>query len=155
MRWYLLVAVLLWPMCCHTGMPCHRHRTWHPTSSQYTNTGPTCHAIHWCGPSYRYTQLPTLMSWVWPDQEILLRPSTHISEYSTDHVAGMVVISQKLSRKCTITHQVMNPGPVVCESITLSARPPLPPAPPPPQVYVSQKEAVSISKLIKFVHTLV
>ena len=32
----LIVAVVLWPMCCHTGMPCHRHRTWHPTLSQYT-----------------------------------------------------------------------------------------------------------------------
>ena len=56
-------AVVLWPMCCHTGMPCHRHRTWHPTPSQFTDTGPTCRcAIHWCGTSHWNTQLPILMS---------------------------------------------------------------------------------------------
>ena len=34
-------------MCCHTGMPCLRHRTGHPTPSQYTDTGPTCRcAVH-------------------------------------------------------------------------------------------------------------
>ena len=74
----LLVAVVLWPMCCHTGMPCRRHRTWHPTPSQYTDTGPTCRcAIHWCGTLHWKPQLPILMSWVWPDREILPRPSTH------------------------------------------------------------------------------
>ena len=63
----LLVAVVLWPMCCHTGMPCRRHRTWHPTPSQYTDTRPTCHcAIHWCGTSHWNTELPILMSWVMP-----------------------------------------------------------------------------------------
>ena len=71
-------TVVLWPMCCHTGMPCRRHMTWHPTPSQYTYTGPTCRfAIHWCGTSHWNTQLPILMSWVRPDQEILPRPSTH------------------------------------------------------------------------------
>ena len=35
--WCLLVAVVLWPVCCHTDMPCCRHRTWHPTL--------TCHSI--------------------------------------------------------------------------------------------------------------
>ena len=33
--WSLLVSVVLWPMCCHTGMSCCRHMTWHPT----------CHSI--------------------------------------------------------------------------------------------------------------
>ena len=71
-------------MCCHTGMPCCRHRTWHPTPSQYTDTGPTCRcAIHWCGTSHLNTQLPLLLSWVWPDREILPWPSTHTSECST------------------------------------------------------------------------
>ena len=80
----LLVAVVLWPMCCHTEMPCRRHRTRHPTPSQYTDTGPTCRcAIHWCGTSHWNTQLPILMSWVRPDREILPRPSTHTSERST------------------------------------------------------------------------
>ena len=36
--------------------------------------------------------------------------------------ADMVVVSRKLGRKCR-TNQVLNPGPVVCEYITLSARP--------------------------------
>ena len=71
-------------MCCHTEMPCLRHRTRHPTLSQYTDTGPTCCcAIHWCGTSHWNTQLPILMSWVRPDREILPRPSTHTSERST------------------------------------------------------------------------
>ena len=30
----LLAEVILWQMCCHNGIPCHRHRTWHPTQSQ-------------------------------------------------------------------------------------------------------------------------
>ena len=30
MRRYLLVVVVLWPICCHTGIPWRRHRTWHP-----------------------------------------------------------------------------------------------------------------------------
>ena len=71
-------------MCCHTEMPCRRHRTRHPTPSQYTDTGPTCRcAIHRCGTSHWNTQLPILMSWVRPDREILPRPSTHTSERST------------------------------------------------------------------------
>ena len=45
----LLIAVVLWPLCCHTGLPCCRHRTWHPTPSQYTYMGPTYCVIHWCG----------------------------------------------------------------------------------------------------------
>ena len=80
----LLVAVLLWPMCYHTRMPCRRHRTWHPTPSQYTDTGPTCRcAIHWCVTSHWNTQLPILMFWVRPDQEILLQPPIHTSKHST------------------------------------------------------------------------
>ena len=31
----MLVAVSLWPMCCHTEIPSRRHRTWHPN----------CHSI--------------------------------------------------------------------------------------------------------------
>ena len=54
----LLVAVVLWPKCCHTEMPCRRHRTRHPTPSQYTDTGPTFRcAIHWYGTSHWNTQL--------------------------------------------------------------------------------------------------
>ena len=80
----IATAVVLWPMCCHTGMPCCRHRTWHPTPSQYTATGPTCRsAIHWCGTSHWNRQLPILISWVRPDREILPRPFTHTGDHST------------------------------------------------------------------------
>ena len=49
----VLAAVVHWPMCWHTGMPCRRHRTRHPTPSQYTDMGPTCRCpIHWCGTSH-------------------------------------------------------------------------------------------------------
>ena len=82
-------------------MPCRRHRTWHPTQSQYTDKGLTCRcAIHWCGTSHWNTQLPTLMSWVRPNWEILLWPNTQANAQFYD--AGMVVVSQKLSRKCTL-----------------------------------------------------
>ena len=34
-------------MLPHWSIPCRRHRTWHPTPSQYTAMGPTCCcAIH-------------------------------------------------------------------------------------------------------------
>ena len=80
----LLVAVVFGPMCCHTGMPCRRHRTWHPNPSQYTDTGTTCRcAIHWCGTSHWKPQQPILMSWVRYDQEIIPPPSTRTSERST------------------------------------------------------------------------
>ena len=46
----------------------------------------------------------------------------HISERSTD--SGVEVVSRKLGRKYR-TNLVLNPGPVVCESITPSAGPQL------------------------------
>ena len=52
-----LVAVVLWPMYCHTDMPCRRHRTRHPTPSHfnYPDTRSTCLCtIHWCGKSYNF-----------------------------------------------------------------------------------------------------
>ena len=49
--------------------------------------------------------------------EILPRPSTHSELYN----GGMVVVSWELGRKYR-THRVVNPGPAVCEFITLSAR---------------------------------
>ena len=56
-------------MCCHTEMPCRRHRTWHPTPSQYRHRATCRCAIHWCGTSHWNTQLPILMSWVRPNWE--------------------------------------------------------------------------------------
>ena len=102
----LLVAVVLWPMCCHTGMSCHRHRTQHSTLSQYTDTGPTCRcAIHWCGTSHWNTQLPILMSWVRPDLEIL-PDLPHTPANAQFYDAVIVVVSQKLGRKCTVPTEV-------------------------------------------------
>ena len=48
LRQCLLVVIVLWPMCCNTGMSSCRHRAWHPTLSQYTDTGhdtPPRHSI--------------------------------------------------------------------------------------------------------------
>ena len=80
----------------------HRHRTWHPIPSQYTDTGPTCHcAMHWCGTSHWNTQLPILMCLVRPDHEILPRPFTHIANAEL-YDAVIVVVSQKFGRQCTV-----------------------------------------------------
>ena len=57
------------------------------------------------------------MNWVRPDREII--PHTHANAQLNESV--MVVFSRKLDRKYP-THRVLNPGPVVCESITLSDR---------------------------------
>ena len=61
------------------------------------------------------------MSWVTPDREIIPRPSTH-TPANAQLDAAIVVNSRKLNRKYR-TNRVLNPGPVVCESSTLSARP--------------------------------
>ena len=63
------------------------------------------------------------MSWVRPDQEILTE-LPHTPANAQPYDAVMVVISGKLGRK-NRTNLVLNPGPVVCESITLSAHPQL------------------------------
>ena len=74
----LLEAVSIWPLCCHIGMSCHRHRTWHPTPSHYTDTGPTCRcAIHWCVTPHWNKQLPILMTWVWTNRDTFPQSSTH------------------------------------------------------------------------------
>ena len=98
----LLVAVVLWPMCCHTGMSCRRHRTRHPTPTRYTDTGPTCRcAILWCGTPHWNTQLLILMFWVRPDREILPWLSTHTSESSTlcCHGGSQSEVQQKVQHQ--------------------------------------------------------
>ena len=65
-----------------------------------------------------YTQLPILMSWVRLDL-----PLTPANAQLYDAV--MVAVSQKLDRKYH-TNWVLNPGPVVSKSITLSAHQQLP-----------------------------
>ena len=84
----LLVAVALAPMCCYTGKLCRRHRTWHPTLWQYTDT-------HW------NSQLPILMSWVWPNQEVLPRPSTQAAN-AQHYDAAVVSVSQNHGRMRTV-----------------------------------------------------
>ena len=77
-RRYLLVAVVLWPMCCHTGMPCRRHRTRHPTPSQYTDTGPTCRcAIHWCETSHWNTAIYTHFNVLGETRPVNRSPTFH------------------------------------------------------------------------------
>ena len=63
------------------------------------------------------------MSWVRPVREIHpLLPHTTVNAQLYDAV--MVVVSKKLGRR-NLTNRDLNPGHVVCESITLSARPQL------------------------------
>ena len=88
----LLVAIVFWPICSHTLMSFHRHRTWHPTLSQFTDTGPIYYcAIHWCELSHCNTQLTILMSLVWLDWDILPWPYTHAANTQLcDAVVGSI-----------------------------------------------------------------
>ena len=49
---------------------------------------------------------------------------THTPANAQLYDAGMVVVSRKLGRKYR-TNQVLNPGPVVCKSLSISAHPQL------------------------------
>ena len=73
-----------------------------PTLSQYTDTGPTCRcATHWCRMSLWNTHLPILMSLVRPNWEI--HPDLPLTKANAQlDDAVMVVVSQKLCRKCTV-----------------------------------------------------
>ena len=64
-----------------------------------------------------------LLSWVIPERESYPDPP-HTPANAQLYDAVMVVVSRKLGRKYR-TNRVLNPGPVVCEFITLSARPQL------------------------------
>ena len=62
---------------------CHRHMTWHPTPSQYTDMGLSCRcAINWSGTSHRSTQLPIWISWGKTQPWNPSWPSTHTSQCS-------------------------------------------------------------------------
>ena len=75
----------------------------HPVTVGYTDTGPTCRcAINWCGTPHYNTQLTILMIWVRRDRYILPRPSTHTPANAQMYDAVVVVVSQKLGRKCTV-----------------------------------------------------
>ena len=69
-------------MCCHTGMPCCGHRTWHPTTVYRHGADLSmCYPIMW-NVTLEY-KLLILMSWVRLKREILPRTSTQTSERST------------------------------------------------------------------------
>ena len=61
------------------------------------------------------------MPWVRSDREILPRPSAHTSKRST-FWCWYCGSQSEAQKKVYRTHQVLNPGTVVCKSITLSAR---------------------------------
>ena len=84
-------------MCCHTGLSCHRHRTWHPILSQYRYRVVSIDVEHITGihnyPFYCLGSDPIGKSF-----PVL---STHaVNAHLYDAV--MVVVSQKLGRKCTV-----------------------------------------------------
>ena len=90
------VVLILWPMCCHTGKPCRRHRTGHPIPSQYTYIGPTCRcAIHWCGTLDWKPQLPVIMPWVYNTIEKSFPDLTHAANAILCG-AAVVAISKKI-----------------------------------------------------------
>ena len=112
-------------MCCNTGMPCRRYRTWHPTLSMDTETGLTCRFdIHWHGKLHWKLQLPVLMSWVWHKKYFPTfshtKPTLNYMMLSwwqsVRSLLGSVPYPPPPSRKS---------GHVLCESIMLFTRPQL------------------------------
>ena len=96
----LLVAVVFWLMCCHTGMPC-RHRTWHLDPSNYKDI---VIVIVLSIDVERYTGIHIYPFWYLGSDTIgksfsnLLHTPANTQLYDVD----MVVVTQKLGRKCTI-----------------------------------------------------
>ena len=127
-----------------TGTPCHRHRTWHSTPSQYTDTGPTCHcAIHWCRMSHWNAQLPIFIVL---DKTRSGHPSPTFHTRQQTHNFMMLLwwLSVKsLVESVPYTHWVLWPGTCgvrihyAIRSPTAGRRPnagPLGPSPPPVSV---------------------
>ena len=120
LRRCLIVAVVLCPM--RKIATCRKHRTRYPISSQYTDTGQTCCAIHWRGTSHWNTQLPILiLGSDLTGKSFLDLPLT--SMYHFMMLAWWWSVRYTIER--ALYQLVLNPGPVGCESITLSARPKL------------------------------
>ena len=82
--------------------------TSHPV--QYTDTGPTCRCAHTGIHSFTFKCLGKAFT-----------DFLHTQANAQLYDAVRVVVSRQLGRMYRI-NQVLNPGPVVCESITLSAR---------------------------------
>ena len=157
-------------MCCHTGMPCPRHRTWHPTPLQgqpvvvlsidlvgcvftshrqrgHLETAPPftvpCEGLearslhhshresnprpsrgsplHWNITLKCTTTHSNVLGQTWLGNPY---PTFHTVNAQL-HDAGMVVVSQEAWKTGYRTHQFLNLGPVVRESVTLSAPPQL------------------------------
>ena len=111
--------MVLWPMCCHIEMPCRRHRTPPRHSIQTRNQSVAVLSIdvkrHTGIHSYPFQCL----GWDLTGKSFRDLPHTPAN---AQFDAVMVVNSRKLSRKYR-TNRVSNPGPVVCESSTISTRP--------------------------------
>ena len=93
-----------WPLCCHTGMPCCRHRIWHPT----------CHSIKTQG---RYIDVELT-------QEAM---TTHFNFFGLTRPKNALLSSHTWSKRSTpmLTwwlSWVTNQCPVTCESNSISAR---------------------------------
>ena len=85
----------------------------HPVTINIYRHGADLLCYHCCGMLHWNAQQPILLSWKsFPDL-----PHTPANAQLYD--ADMVVVSRKPGIKYS-THQVLNPGPVVCKSITLS-----------------------------------
>ena len=84
-------------MCCHRGMPCRRHRIWHPTPSQYTGTGLSIGVERHTGiHNYPFQCLwANLIGKSFPDLP-------HIPANVQLNDAVMMVVSRKLGGKRTV-----------------------------------------------------
>ena len=114
-------------MCCNTGIPWRRQRTWHSTPSQLTDTGrdtPPSHSIqtqditpnpvtvnrHMADLSLWYILIIDVERHTWKhNNPILYLGSNPIGKSFPDlprHAAqfhdAIMVVSQKLGRKCTV-----------------------------------------------------
>ena len=98
----LLVAVILWPMCFHTGMPCHRHRIWHPTHHSIQTRGRRPVVVLSIDVE-RHTGIHYPFQCLGSDQ---IGKSFLDLQYTPTNTqlydAVVVTVSQKLGRKCTI-----------------------------------------------------
>ena len=96
------VAVVLWPMCCHTEMTFRRHRTWHPPATKYSHGAnmSLCYPLVWntLGHTTSHFNVVGQIRSGHPS------PTFHTHQLANAQLydAGMVVISQKLCWKCPV-----------------------------------------------------
>ena len=97
----LLVAVVLWPMCCHTGMWYRKQRTWHPTLSQYTFTGVNLSLCYLLMGNIILEHTTSHSNALGQPRSIHSSATFHTHSNRLVYDAVMVVVSQMLGRKCT------------------------------------------------------